>query len=160
MAVYLDRIAVGYTAAEPAVDVRLGCMQIDNQLHAAGSYDFPVMMCMQPAAAATAQTSANTAPSTLGVVGRSASLPATPEIRAQHAALFGIGAQPAVTVNARLCAGEPDDLEIGMRPISAYIEDKYINVMMDYLLECLPANLSAATSPAPNRNKVREYHNE
>lgn len=182
IAIYFDQIAASYDAGDGSGDLRLADMQIDNQLHASGSYDFPVLLCMQPIAtttstvdvSASATTTSTTSPSSTTSSNvnnrRRAGLPSPLELDTFGDTLFATMRQ-ALAVHVQLCADDADGhrmaavdkLSVDVRPISAYIEDRFVNVLLAYVLDNLAASQNAIETSAgtdtvdntPQTNRVR-----
>lgn len=99
--------------------------QIDNALFASGRFDFPVVLCAA-VRKPTPPTPVN--PSTF-ISGQHTKLVA------QNPPVFSLR---VMFYDTDFC---PEQIHCNVRPIRAYIEDKYVNVLLDYLEENLPACL-------------------
>uniref|UniRef100_A0A182QGU6 Uncharacterized protein n=1 Tax=Anopheles farauti TaxID=69004 RepID=A0A182QGU6_9DIPT len=145
-----DRLGFRAERSDKANRATLHCgnMQVDNELHAGGEYDFPVVLCSEDHETKqrklpTQQVSPN---------------PYRLEDQLEQlskVALFTlecdlVGDDDADDDDDDDGGGGSSDSPLGSRsgvealrlkvnPIRAYIEDTYINVLVDYLMECLPA---------------------
>lgn len=132
LALYLDHMTIAFDERSRSTRVNVANIQIDNQLHAAGKFDFPVLVSAQQPFLPEAHQSA---------------LPHPSAIDAYLADLSEHG-RPALCALRIVFYENSFDLEeihCAMQPLSAYIEDKYINVLLDYALDNLPGNLMAST---------------
>lgn len=97
-------------------------IQVDNQLYEAGDFDFNVIVCGQD-------------------IGQGSTvLP----IFFEFDDYFEKCLKKALcSIDIKLFdrAIEMESINLKLNPIRAYIEDKYLNLVMDFLMECLPNNL-------------------
>ncbi|XP_021693609.1 vacuolar protein sorting-associated protein 13B [Aedes aegypti] len=106
--------------------VQFVAIQVDNELHSSGEYDFPVVLCSEDHEAKQAQP----------VV--------IPNQYKLEDCLEEIAGNALCSIYAEMDAESwtsVEGLRFKINPIRAYIEDTYINIMLDYLVECLPMNL-------------------
>lgn len=106
--------------------VQFVSVQVDNELHSNGEYDFPVILCSEDHEAKQAKP----------VV--------IPNQYQLEDCLEEVASNALCSIFAEMDAEKWTNIE-GLRfkinPIRAYIEDTYINILLDYLMECLPMNL-------------------
>ncbi|XP_062558103.1 intermembrane lipid transfer protein VPS13B [Armigeres subalbatus] len=106
--------------------VQFVAIQVDNELHSTGEYDFPVILCSEDHEAKQAKP----------VV--------IPNQYKLEDCLEELAANALCSIYAEMDAESWTNVE-GLRfkinPIRAYIEDTYVNILLDYLMECLPVNL-------------------
>uniref|UniRef100_A0A182P8W4 Chorein N-terminal domain-containing protein n=1 Tax=Anopheles epiroticus TaxID=199890 RepID=A0A182P8W4_9DIPT len=110
-------------------------VQVDNELHSGGEYDFPVVLCSEDHEAKQRKLPAQ---------------PLTNPYRVEDA-LEQLAKAALCTLECDLVGDSDGDedggwsgvesLRVKINPIRAYIEDTYINVLVDYLMECLPAGM-------------------
>ncbi|XP_055526290.1 intermembrane lipid transfer protein VPS13B [Wyeomyia smithii] len=101
-------------------------IQVDNELHSTGEYDFPVILCSEDHEAKQSKTT---------VMPSQFTLDDHLEELAKHALCSIFVEMEADNWN------NVEGLRLKINPIRAYIEDTYINILLDYLMECFPANL-------------------
>ncbi|XP_058811887.1 intermembrane lipid transfer protein VPS13B [Topomyia yanbarensis] len=135
-----DRIGIEMNSGAEGskVLVQFVNIQVDNELHSSGEYDFPVILCSEDHEAK--QRRANVMPS-------QHTLEDHLEELARHA---------LCTIFAEMEAGSltaVEGIRLKINPIRAYIEDTYINILLDYLMECLPMNLLYQPEIASERVK-------
>ncbi|XP_055618736.1 intermembrane lipid transfer protein VPS13B [Toxorhynchites rutilus septentrionalis] len=101
-------------------------VQVDNDLHSTGEYDFPVILCSEDHE--DKQRKVVVIPNQYGL----------------DDCLKELSACALCSIYAEMDASSWPNFE-GLRfkinPIRAYVEDTYINILLDYLMECLPINL-------------------
>uniref|UniRef100_A0A182JVY1 Vacuolar protein sorting-associated protein 13B n=1 Tax=Anopheles christyi TaxID=43041 RepID=A0A182JVY1_9DIPT len=109
-------------------------VQVDNELHSSGEYDFPVVLCSEDHETKQRKLPTSTPPNPYRL----------------EDVLEQLAKAALCTFECDLVeedAGEDggwsgvDSLRVKINPIRAYIEDTYINVLVDYLMECLPAGM-------------------
>lgn len=142
LAIYFDDVAISYASRSRTLELDFSNFQLDNQLYASGTFDFPVLLCAQrPYNRAAAVPS----------------LPAPFDIQAfmkhhfQHQ-------PPVCSVKVILYADHrwaAEELCCNVQPIRTYIEDKYINVLLEFLVENVPGNL--VYRPEASGGPIREY---
>lgn len=123
------------SAQAGTVDIGFSAFQVDNQLYTSGNYDFPVVVCSQKTRNVDAV--------------RSPSLFSLSSHRVQHLL-------PTRAGGIHLSFYESTNFSINeivcqLHPIAAYIEDKYINVMLDFMVENMPSNLIYTAEPKYDR---------
>ncbi|XP_053671577.1 intermembrane lipid transfer protein VPS13B [Anopheles nili] len=110
-------------------------VQVDNELHADGEYDFPVVLCSEDH-----ETKQRKLPSQ-----------SPPNHYRLEDQLEQLARVALCTLECDLTDHHEDDgsgrgwsgmeaVRLKVNPIRAYIEDTYINVLVDYLVECLPVD--------------------
>lgn len=104
------------------MELDIGNFQIDNGLFSSGNFDFPVVMCAQ---------------------NPPAKLAALPSLFNIDEFKLGGMSKPVCHIKVVFFCDEnsPEEIFCNFQPIRAYIEDKYINVLLDFLVECHPSNL-------------------
>lgn len=104
------------------MELDIGNFQIDNRLFSSGNFDFPVVMCAQN----------------------------PPDKLTASPCLFGIDELKSSSAFKSVCHvkivlfcddNSPEQILCNFQPIRAYVEDKYINVLLDFLVESHPSNL-------------------
>lgn len=139
MALYLDDISFAYNGRERSFELEFSNIQIDNQLYSSGMYDFPVLLSAEET---YVRNGPQALPSLCNIV----------EFKQKHRQLNA----PIVSVRVLLyeepesatsASYSPAEIVCNIKPIRAYIEDKYINVLLDFLLENIPANLVYRPDP-------------
>uniref|UniRef100_A0AAG5CN30 Chorein N-terminal domain-containing protein n=1 Tax=Anopheles atroparvus TaxID=41427 RepID=A0AAG5CN30_ANOAO len=102
-------------------------VQVDNELHSSGEYDFPVVLCSEDHEAKQRKLFAH--------------LPNHYRLE-EH--LEQLARSALCTLECDLSDEQWTSVEavrLRVSPIRAYIEDTYINVLVDYLMECLPMGM-------------------
>uniref|UniRef100_A0A675B3R5 Chorein N-terminal domain-containing protein n=2 Tax=Anopheles darlingi TaxID=43151 RepID=A0A675B3R5_ANODA len=118
-------------------------VQVDNELHSDGEYDFPVVLCSEDHE--TKQRKGTPI----------ADLPNHYRLE-DH--LEQMGRTALCTLNCDLAVDEEnqqqwcsiESVRLQIQPIRAYIEDTYINVLVDYLVECIPASMVYESEASSN----------
>lgn len=137
---HIDHATLAYDEQTRTTRIAVANIQLDNQLHSAGNYDFPVLLCAQQPIQSAALPLLAGEP-----------LPHPAAIDAFLAQLSA-ASPPALRPLCELrivCyerSFDPEDVQCTMQPLSAYIEDKYINVLLDFVLDNLPGNLRGHTA--------------
>lgn len=127
LAVYFDDVALSYASRSRALELDFSNFQLDNQLYASGTFDFPVLLCAQ-----RPYIRATTPP-----------LPSPFDIEAFKEQHFRLQ-PPVCSIKVVLYADSlwaPEEIFCNVQPIRTYIEDKYINVLLEFLVENVPGNL-------------------
>uniref|UniRef100_A0A182NL10 Chorein N-terminal domain-containing protein n=1 Tax=Anopheles dirus TaxID=7168 RepID=A0A182NL10_9DIPT len=135
-----DRIGFRAERGHKANSATLHCgnIQVDNELHSGGEYDFPVVLCSEDH-----ETKQRKLPTQQ----------ASPNPYRLEDQLEQLSKVALCTLECDLVGDDDNDdgdtplgsksgveaLRLKVNPIRAYIEDTYINVLVDYLMECLPA---------------------
>lgn len=123
-ALYIDDMLFSYDNLTRTMELTLFNFQIDNQLYTAGTYDFPVVLCSQQ------------------IYKKSTSLPLPHGI--QSFRKVHLTQPPLCNIKILFYDTEQfntEELLCNLQPLRAYIEDKYINVLLDFLFENVPGNL-------------------
>uniref|UniRef100_A0A182LUK0 Uncharacterized protein n=1 Tax=Anopheles culicifacies TaxID=139723 RepID=A0A182LUK0_9DIPT len=132
-----ERIGFKAMRGSNANQATLHCanVQVDNELHSGGDYDFPVVLCSEDHETKQRKLPVQSPPN-----------PYRLEDQLEQLAKVAL-----CTVECDLVADVDGDhdggwsgvesLRLKINPIRAYIEDTYINVLVDYLMECLPAGM-------------------
>uniref|UniRef100_A0A1B0CVH0 Uncharacterized protein n=2 Tax=Lutzomyia longipalpis TaxID=7200 RepID=A0A1B0CVH0_LUTLO len=129
ISVSVDNLAVRFRNILPAMKIGFGTVQVDNQLHLSGKFDFPVVLCAE-----------KTSPASCGNL-------STPHNLAALLASGQIGYLCEITVDFYDKEFIIRAINCHINPIKAYIEDTYMNALLDYLVECLPTNLVYKSPP-------------
>uniref|UniRef100_A0A182WW13 Chorein N-terminal domain-containing protein n=1 Tax=Anopheles quadriannulatus TaxID=34691 RepID=A0A182WW13_ANOQN len=140
-----DRVGVRAERGINANQVTLHCanVQVDNELHSSGEYDFPVVLCSEDHETKHRKLPAQSPPNpyrledVLDQLAKTALCTFECDLVAEH------DDGEEVDVGAAGGGGwsGAESLRVKINPIRAYIEDTYINVLVDYLMECLPAGM-------------------
>uniref|UniRef100_A0A6B2EK58 Putative vacuolar protein n=1 Tax=Phlebotomus kandelakii TaxID=1109342 RepID=A0A6B2EK58_9DIPT len=123
ISISVDNLVVRFENQTPRMRIAIGNIQVDNQLHLSGKFDFPVVLCAEK----KPQNSLDGASSPHNL-------------------------QNLLTSGHSECLCEVSvdfyEREFVMRAIhchvnaiKAYIEDTYMNAVLDFLVECLPTSL-------------------
>lgn len=96
--------------------------QIDNRLFSSGNFDFPVVLCTQ-----NPHISPATSPSLFGI----------DELKS--GGIFKSACHLEVTFFSN--DNSPEEIYCNFQPVRAYVEDTYINMLLDFLVESHPSNL-------------------
>ncbi|KFB38642.1 AGAP003489-PA-like protein [Anopheles sinensis] len=102
-------------------------VQVDNELHSGGEYDFPVVLCSEDHEAKQRKLFAT-----------------LPNHYRLEDHLDQLARSALCTFECDLSDEQwtnVDAVRVRINPIRAYIEDTYINVLLDYLMECLPTGM-------------------
>ncbi|XP_059611224.1 intermembrane lipid transfer protein VPS13B [Phlebotomus argentipes] len=122
ISISVDNLVVRFENKTPRMKIGIGNIQVDNQLHFAGKFDFPVVLCAEKP-----QNSLKNVSSPLTLQSNLAS--------GQNEFLCEVSVdfyEREFVMRAIHCH---------MNPIKAYIEDTYMNALLDFLVECLPTNI-------------------
>lgn len=140
---YLDHLFVAYDEQTRVAQINIANIQVDNQLHSAGKFDFPVLLCaQQPIQSDT-------------LVKQHDPLPHPYAIDAFIETVKGSPSLCSLRIVFYENSFDLEEIHCSMQPLSAYIEDKYINVLLDFMLDNLPGNLLASTDePEIKREKL------
>ncbi|XP_055922999.1 intermembrane lipid transfer protein VPS13B [Eupeodes corollae] len=128
IALYIDDFILSYNNSKRNLNLQLTNLQIDNQLFSSGNYDFPVILCSQE------------------LYKRSSNSPSvyfTSRCQEKEER-----PSPMVDITVIFYDDEPRVSSVSCRfsPIRAYIEDTYLNEVLDYLVECTPCNVVSQSS--------------
>ncbi|GAB0097728.1 hypothetical protein DMENIID0001_133940 [Sergentomyia squamirostris] len=107
----------------PRMKILIGNIQVDNLLHYSGKYDFPVILC--------SETVQNPMEEMLSPNSLEAYLRTCQQMRNIC----------DVEIEFYEKEFEMKSIHVQMTPFKAFIEDTYINVLLDFLVECHPTNL-------------------
>lgn len=155
-----------------SIEFACGNVQIDNKLYSSGKYDFPVIFCGQEnsetnthsyeknnseehssdksienGARGTVRDSSHSNRSNFNDL-----LPfLLQEIKSKHMQT------PLVSIQIILenSIFSPDEIHCNFKPFRIYVEDKFIAVLIDFMIENLPSNIIYATN-APRERVVCE----
>ncbi|XP_055848221.1 intermembrane lipid transfer protein VPS13B isoform X2 [Episyrphus balteatus] len=121
-ALYIDDFLLSYNNSKRTLNLQLTNLQIDNQLFSSGNYDFPVILCSQE------------------LYKRSSNSPSVYLIKRCHEE-----ERPSPMAEVTMVFYD-DELKVSsvtcrLSPIRTYIEDTYLNEVLDYLVECAPGNV-------------------
>ena len=120
------------------MNIRFASFQIDNLLHPSGEYDYPVVMCNKDIPKLSKfTTSSNSAWDVEKILKTSRENPIS-SILIQ----FYDNNESHLDVNA---------LVLDLLPIRLYIEDTFVNVLLDLMDECIPSNLIYKSNPSVQR---------
>uniref|UniRef100_A0A1B0DR14 Uncharacterized protein n=1 Tax=Phlebotomus papatasi TaxID=29031 RepID=A0A1B0DR14_PHLPP len=122
ISISVDNFVIKFENQMPKMQIGIGNVQIDNQLHLSGKFDFPVVLC--------AQKQQNS----LGNISSVHNLPNF--LSSGH-----IEYLCEISVDFYEKEFIMRAIHCHMNPIKAYIEDTYMNALLDFLVECLPTNL-------------------
>lgn len=133
LGLYLDHLTVAYDEQTRIARIDIANIQVDNQLHSAGKFDFPVLLCaQQPIQSAVLVNYQDPLPHPYAIDSYLEMVKGSPSLCALRLAFY----ENSFDLEEVYCS---------MQPLSAYIEDKYINVLLDFVLDNLPGNLLAST---------------
>ncbi|XP_017859321.1 PREDICTED: vacuolar protein sorting-associated protein 13B isoform X2 [Drosophila arizonae] len=114
--------------------LQLPNLQVDNQLYSNGKYDFPVLLCAQK------------------LYKRDSCLPQVYDLDE----LYRSQAQGAGSISELTFVFYQDELQLQavcckLQPLRVYIEDAYLNQLLDTLVECAPSNCIHTPHPECKR---------
>lgn len=144
LCLYLDHLTIAYDEQTRATSIDIANIQIDNQLHSGGNFDFPVVLCAQQPMQANA------------LAHHQDPLPHPYAIDAYLALVRRNQSFCAIRLVFYENSFDLEDIHCEMQPLSAYIEDKYINIVLDFVLDNLPVNF---LSNSDESEVVREVVN-
>lgn len=139
---YLDHLTVAYDQQTRVTRIDIANIQIDNQLHSAGKFDFSVLLC--------AQQPIQSAP----LAKYKDPLPHPYAIDSYLKQVKGNPSLCAIRISFYENSFDVEEIHCSMQPLSAYIEDKYINVLLDFVLDNLPGNLLSTTDESETVREV------
>lgn len=145
MSLYVDDILCAYNGCANKFDLDLTNVQIDNQLYKSGMYDFPVLLSAQEVCDRKRDVRSLPSPYNLDAFQR--------QHRNRHTAMITVHLVLYEPGSASSSSFSPAEIVCKIQPIRAYIEDKYINVLLDFILENLPANLVYHSEPVALRER-------
>ncbi|KAH8311151.1 hypothetical protein KR044_004588 [Drosophila immigrans] len=133
---YADDVMLAYNDDddEREVHLQLPNLQIDNQLYSNGRYDFPVLLCAQQ------------------LYKRQCCLPLVYDLDAvykQQAERMPISLLSFVFYQDEF---HLQSVRCQLQPLRVYIEDAYLNQLLDTLVECEPSH--CVYSPSPDTERV------
>lgn len=132
MAIYIDDITGTYDGPACTIELKFSNFQIDNQLYTSGNYDFPVVLSSQIPHTGSLVTVLPSPLQPIDVFNRQLFQHRTP-VCSIHLTFF-----KEDDFSNRLSL---DEIYCNIQPIRTYIEDKYINLLLDFMVENLPGNL-------------------
>ncbi|XP_037025669.1 vacuolar protein sorting-associated protein 13B isoform X2 [Bradysia coprophila] len=122
IALYLDDITFFYTDKDRKMELDIRNFQIDNRLFSSGNFDFPVVLCAQ-----NPPTKLTASPSIFSI----------DELKSDDTSKSACNLKVLFFCDDN----SPEEIYCNFQPIRAYVEDKYINVLLDFLVESHPSNL-------------------
>lgn len=130
---YMDDVVLAYDDNEDQRELNLQMpnLQVDNQLYSSGKYDFPVLLCSQQ------------------LYTRNCNIPQVYDLNAVYRRQ---AEQKAVSLLTFTFYEDEMQLQSGrcqLQPLRVYIEDAYLNQLLDTLVECESSN-SVYTPPVPS----------
>ncbi|XP_064550817.1 intermembrane lipid transfer protein VPS13B isoform X2 [Drosophila montana] len=122
--IYADDVMLAYDDGEDGqrvLQLQLPNLQVDNQLYSNGKYDFPVLLCAQQ------------------LYKRDTCLPKVYDLDEvyRNQALGSISLLTFVLYEDEL---QLQAVRCQLQPLRVYIEDAYLNQLLDTLVECAPSN--------------------
>ncbi|XP_030558700.1 vacuolar protein sorting-associated protein 13B isoform X2 [Drosophila novamexicana] len=122
--IYADDVMLAYDDDEDGqrvLQLQLPNLQVDNQLYSNGKYDFPVLLCAQK------------------LYKRDSCLPKVYDLEELYRS------QARGTISMITFVLYEDELQLQavrcqLQPLRVYIEDAYLNQLLDTLVECAPSN--------------------
>lgn len=134
----IDDIGVKYSKLECKLKLNFARVQVDNELFTSGDYDFPVVLCNKEI------------PKTLAVQ-ISGSVWDLNDILKEQQAYHNF------SVDIDLFeSGNIENVVVKLQPIRIYIEDTFINVLLETIDDCLPTNLMIKTVDNTKRVKLEK----
>ncbi|KAM8707006.1 hypothetical protein ACLKA7_011160 [Drosophila subpalustris] len=138
--VYADDVMLAYDDDDDqrVLHLQLPNLQLDNQLFSTGKYDFPVILCAQE------------------LYKRNCCLPQVYDLNAVYkrqaegtpvSLLSFVFYQDELHLQAVRCQ---------IQPLRVYIEDAYLNQLLDTLVECEPSNCVYTPQTEPDRVELKE----
>ena len=132
-----DDIGVKYSKLSKNLTVNFSKIQVDNELFSTGEYDFPVVVCNKDP------------PKFSGHQLATASVWDLQEI------LNAQEIRENFFIDLALCEnGGIEAITVKMQPIRVYIEDTFINVFLEIIVDCLPTNLMPKTEGTKTKVKL------
>lgn len=108
------------------ISIRFASFQIDNLLHPSGDFDYPVVLCNKDIPKSTKFTTSNHSAWDVQKI------------------LKIIQENPNSSIFIQLYNDRylgVETLMLDFQPIRIYIEDTFVNVLLDLMVECIPNNL-------------------
>lgn len=133
----VDEIGVKYSKLACKLNINFAKIQVDNELFPSGDYDFPVVLCNK------------NLPKSLNHDISDTSIWDLSEIldEQQNREMF--------TFDLDLYeSGDIENVIIELQPIRLYVEDTFINVLLETVDDCLPTNLMSKSSRNTERTKL------
>ncbi|XP_023169164.2 vacuolar protein sorting-associated protein 13B isoform X2 [Drosophila hydei] len=132
---YADDVMIAYDDDDERRELHLQLpnLQVDNQLYSNGKYDFPVLLCAQKL-----YKRSNCLPPVYELDELYRSQAASAEISELTFVLY----QDERQLQAVCCK---------LQPLRVYIEDAYLNQLLDTLVECAPSNCIHTSHPECKR---------
>lgn len=120
LSIHLDDVAARFDSEQRSMSLIVSNVQLDNQSYASGNYDFPVIVCAE------------------NEYTKDASLPSTFALQEYIARMKS----PLLQLRVFFYKEELDVERIycKINAIRAYIEDTYVNDLLDHLIDCDPSN--------------------
>lgn len=133
----VDEIGVKYSKLSCKLRMNFTKIQVDNELFPSGDYDFPVVLCNKDLPKSLNHQVAGTSVWDLSEILE----------EQQNQELF--------TIDLDLYEnGEIENAIVELQPIRLYVEDTFINVLLETVDDCLPTNLIPKSSKGLERVKL------
>lgn len=154
--IFLDEIFVSFSEEKRSLEIGFGNIQIDNQLHSTGKYDFPVILCGE-----NSEKYSNLRwndelgeTSSYDVNHYGAFLKPTPF--ALHLMKPLILQNPLAHIQIDFETNEltPKEVICKLQPLRVYVEDKFITILLDYAIENLPSNIIYMSPHLTNGKRI------
>lgn len=133
LAVYIDDMAVKYDSISRIIELKFLNFQIDNQLYTSGKYDFPVVLSPQKTCIKSTSTELPSVFQPMDIFNHK---------------MFDLMQTPVCTIQITLYKDDDgsssfslEEVYCNIQPMRSYIEDKYINMLLEFAVENLPENL-------------------
>lgn len=132
----VDEIGARYSKLECKLNLNFNKVQVDNELFESGDYDFPVVLCNKD-------------------------MPKTLNHRVSGTSIWDLCEILDEQLNNEIYTVDIDlhqnssieNVTVKLLPIRLYIEDTFINVLMETFEDCLPTNLTLQSNE--NRQRVK-----
>ena len=132
----VDEISVKYSKHACKLKINFAKIQVDNELFPSGDYDFPVVLCNKDLPKCLNQNITDTSVWDLS------------ELLDEHQN------RELFTFDLDLYeSGNIENVTVELQPIRLYIEDTFINVLLETVDDCLPTNLMTRSSK--NNAKIK-----
>lgn len=133
----IEEISVKYSKLACKLKINFTKIQVDNELFPLGDYDFPVVLCNKDLPKSSNHQLAGTSIWDLGEI------------------LDEQQSQELFTIDFDLYEnGEIENVVVELQPIRLYVEDTFINVLLETVEDCLPTNLIPKSNKGVERVKL------
>lgn len=143
VSLFLDDVLIAYAEERRTLEFGFSNIQIDNRLFSTGKYDFPVILCGQNAKNVVATSKSGNGIGNNDIICDTKCdilLPTPFSLHLMKAQLFE-NQLAYIRISMEASVMCPKDVLCSVKPLSVYVEDKFISSLLDFVIENLPSNI-------------------